>query len=159
MSKEPEAGGKTSDDNPRVFVPPPLIFAGLLAVGLLIDSDPASLGLVQIIGAALALIGLALIATAIGLFRGSKTRAEPWRPSSALVQGGIYRFTRNPMYLGMAAFSLGLALVFSSFAGALMAILATVIVDRLVVSREEAYLARRFGQDYLEYRRAVRRWL
>ena len=159
MTENPEALPVENADNPRVFVPPPLIFAGLLAAGLSIDSDPASVGLVQIIGAVLALIGLGLIATAIGLFHGSKTRAEPWQPSSALVQGGVYRFTRNPMYLGMAAFSLGIAVVFSSVAGALMAILATVIIDRLVISREEAYLTRRFGQDYLDYRRAVRRWL
>lgn len=147
------------DDNPRVFFPPPLIFAGLLALGLFLDRKPISFGAIQIIGIALAITGLGLIATALGMFRISKTRPEPWQPTSALVSRGIYRITRNPMYLGMAMLSLGVALVFGSLAGSVMTVLAVVIIDRAVISREEAYLTRHFGEDYVAYRRRVRRWL
>jgi protein-S-isoprenylcysteine O-methyltransferase Ste14 len=149
----------TSDDSPRVFLPPPLIFAGLLAIGLFLDRYPVSIAAVEIVGYALASFGVGLIANAIGLFRSSKTRPEPWQPSSALVSRGVYRFTRNPMYLGMAMLSLGIALIFSSLVGSVMAVVAAVVIDRAVVTREEAYLKRRFGQDYLNYSRSVRRWL
>lgn len=146
-------------DNPRIFVPPPLIFAGLLSLGLVLDRQPISVGGVQILGVALAVIGLALIAVALGLFRAKKTRPEPWQPASALVEHGIYRFTRNPMYLGMALLALGLSGIFMSLAGALAALLAALIVDRAVIPREEAYLNRRFGGEYSNYRQRVRRWL
>ena len=148
-----------SEDSPRVFLPPPLIFGGLLALGLLLDSDPLRFGPASILGIALGAGGVVLIAIALGLFRSSKTRAEPWQPASSLVNRGIYRFTRNPMYLGMVMLSLGVALAFTSLPAAALALAALIIVDRTVVTREEAYLTRRFGQDYLAYKASVRRWL
>lgn len=149
----------TSEDNPRVRVPPPLIFAGFLALGLVIDRDAFRAGPAQLAGVALAAAGIALIAISLGLFAGAKTRPEPWQPASSLVDRGLYRFTRNPMYLGMALLSLGVALAFSSLAGVLLALAALAIIDRTVVTREEAYLTRRFGAEYSAYTRRVRRWL
>lgn len=146
-------------DNPRVFVPPPLIFAGLLAVGLWLDRGEQLSLPARMAGGAVALAGIALLGTALGLFRTSKTRPEPWQPSSALVVTGIYRFTRNPMYLGMGLLSAGIGLLFGGLAALLLSGVAALIVDRAVIPREEAYLARRFGEPYLDYRRAVRRWL
>ncbi|MEO5578279.1 MAG: isoprenylcysteine carboxylmethyltransferase family protein [Sphingomicrobium sp.] len=148
-----------SEDNPRVFLPPPLIFGGLLALGLLLDSDPLRFGPVSIGGLVLAVGGVVLIGIAFGLFRASGTRAEPWQPSSSLVDRGLYRFTRNPMYLGMALLSLGIAIAFTSLTGVFLALAALLIIDRAVVTREEAYLKRRFGQDYVAYMARVRRWL
>jgi len=146
-------------DNPRVFMPPPLIFSGLLTLGILMDRRPVTLGVVQMFGGALALAAFGLIATALGMFRRKSTRPEPWQPASALVDEGIYRLTRNPMYLGMALLSLGIALVFASLGGVLATVLAAFIIDRAVIPREEAYLLRRFGEDYRNYRSRVRRWL
>ncbi len=100
-----------------------------------------------------------LILTALGLFRTSKTRPEPWQPASTLVRDGIYRITRNPMYLGMGLVSLGIALAFSSLAASVLALVAAAAIDRWIITREEAYLTRRFGEDYLTYTRHVRRWL
>lgn len=148
-----------SEDNPRVYLPPPLIFGGLLALGLLLDSDPLRFEPVSIGGLVLAAGGVVLIGIAFGLFRASGTRAEPWQPSSSLVDRGLYRFTRNPMYLGMAMFSLGIAMAFTSVAAVLLSLTALAIIDRFVVPREEAYLTRRFGPDYDAYKASVRRWL
>ena len=148
-----------SADSPRVFVPPPLIFAGLLGLGLLTDRGPAENGVAQVAALLLGLIGIGLIVTALGLFRKNRTRPEPWQPSDALVNGGVYRFTRNPMYLGMAILSLAVALFFMSLPAAILTLAAAIIIDRTVIAREEAYLARRFGEEYLAYRRSVRRWL
>ena len=146
-------------DNPRVIVPPPLIFAALLVAGLVMDSELASNVIVQLAAVAVIATGLALIAAALGLFRRAHTRPEPWQASSALVLTGVYGFTRNPMYLGMAVVCLGVAILLSSLAAALSTFLAVLIIDRAVISREEAYLSRRFGQEYLAYRSRVRRWL
>ena len=148
-----------SEDSPRIFLPPPLIFGALLALGLLLDSDPLPLGPVSIGGMVLAGGGVVLIGIALGLFRSSRTRPEPWQPASSLVDRGLYRFTRNPMYLGMAMLSLGIAMAFTSIPGAVLAAVSLIIVDRVVVTREEAYLKRRFGQDYIAYMASVRRWL
>lgn len=148
----------TADDNPRVFVPPPLIFAVLLGVGLFIDRDAIGVGF-QFIASALAMAGLGLIGTALGMFGRSKTRPEPWQPAAALVTSGVYRFTRNPMYLGMAALSLAVALFFGSLPAMLFTLLAAIIIDQTVITREEAYLERRFGTEYHRYRNQVRRWL
>ncbi len=104
-------------------------------------------------------IGALLIAAALGLFRQMGTRPEPWQPSTALVTGGIYRFTRNPMYLGMALIYTGLAGGFDSpAAGILLAPLIAVIHFGVIV-REERYLAQKFGTGYLQYKATVRAWL
>lgn len=77
------------------------------------------------------------------------------------VAGGRWplSFTRNPMYLGMVVVGLAAALGLSSFGAAVGALLAGLIVDRIVIRREEAYLTRRFGDDYRAYLDQVRRWL
>ena len=149
----------TSEDNPRVFVPPPLMLAASVGAGLLIDGGPMATGLVLATAVIVGVAGLGLIASALGLFFRSETRPEPWQPARFLVAAGPYRYTRNPMYLGMIIVGLAVALAFSSIAAALLSLLAALIVDRIVIRREEAYLARRFGKDYQAYREKVRRWL
>ena len=149
----------TTEDNPRVFVPPPLMLATFVGIGLLIDGGPLATDFVMAIALALGLAGLGLVASSLGLFFRGKTRPEPWRGASLLVAAGPYRFTRNPMYLGMILIGLAVALALSSVAACLLSILAALIIDRIVIRREEAYLTRRFGKNYDAYRERVRRWL
>lgn len=149
----------TGQDNPRVFMSPPLMLAAFVGVGLFIDRGPLATGLAMVVAIVLGLSGLALIAAALGLFFRSKTRPGPWRAARVLVAAGPYRFTRNPMYLGMSLFGLAVALAFASLSVALLTLLAAMIVDRAVIRREEAYLARRFGEQYRAYCQRVRRWL
>lgn len=147
------------EDNPHVVIPPPLIFGGSLLLGLIFQRSSPDLSLSSALGVLLVCIGITLIVLALGLFRDSRTRPEPWQPASALVIAGIYERTRNPMYLGMAALSLGIAILFQSLAAALLVLMATLIIDRFVIAREEAYLLRRFGDDYRAYQSRVRRWI
>jgi len=149
----------TGEDSPRVFISPPLILAAFVGVGLLIDTGQKATGIAMAAAVLTGLVGLALITAALGLFFRSNTRPEPWRPANFLVAAGPYRYTRNPMYLGMTLVGLAVALAFASLATAVLTILAAFIVDRAVIRREEAYLSRRFGQAYHDYRRTVRRWL
>lgn len=161
MSDQPPA----SHDSAGVKVPPPLIFLGALAV--LVGLDRLAWGgavpLASIwrrpLGGLFLLAAMALLLAAIGLFRRAGTRPEPWRPTTAIVSSGIYGFTRNPMYLGMALAYAGLALLFDSPLALLGLPLVVALIDRAVIAREERYLAAKFGDAYRAYCARVRRWL
>ena len=153
-------------DHAGVRVPPPALFLGALLLGIglewlwplrWLDGTPASLryGL----GGGLALAGAALMAAALRLFRKAETAIPPWEPTAALVTTGVYRLSRNPIYLAMVLLYLGLTLIFvASWALPLLApVLITLQIA--VIRREEAYLERRFGELYRHYRARVRRWL
>lgn len=155
---------RNTADGPRIFVPPPLIFVAALVAGLAIDGrlggampapDPVRL----IGGGAVALIGLFLILAGLITFLVKGARAEPWRGGDVFVTTGIYRLTRNPMYLGLMLAYAGLALTMASPAAGLLLVPLFFIMDRLIIPREEAYLARRFGADYEAFRGRVRRWI
>ena len=155
-----------SNDSPNVRFPPPLLYlAGFLA-GVALhrwvghDSIPAHLrGLASSLGIALIAAGLALIAWAVATFRRLRTTLLPMRPSFALAAQGPYRFTRNPMYGGLAAIYFGAALM-AGFAWPLACLPVVLFaVRRLIIDREERYLDRRFGDAYRAYTKQVRRWL
>jgi protein-S-isoprenylcysteine O-methyltransferase Ste14 len=112
---------------------------------------------------------LGWIVTAIGIFVGPVSGAGlfhlkgtaiiPVKPASRLVTSGIYRWTRNPMYLGMALIYAGVAILFDSLLALLLLIAVVAIIQCYVIPREEAYLERTFGNDYLAYKARVRRWI
>jgi protein-S-isoprenylcysteine O-methyltransferase Ste14 len=156
---------KTDQNSARVGFPPPLVYVGFLLVGLVIDRAFSLSGygldlpLRLLLIAASAGPGLALIALAIGRFRTAGTPPEPWREVTAFVTTGVYRFTRNPMYLGMAAIYLGLSLAMDSVAALLLLPVAIIAIRTQVIAREEAYMTRSFGAPYVDYCKRVRRWL
>jgi protein-S-isoprenylcysteine O-methyltransferase Ste14 len=148
-----------------VIAPPPLVFLGFLAAGVAVDRLiwrlPLGLpaGLAWAAAAALFATGVALVIGAGVGFRSAGTPPAPWKPTSAIVASGPYRFTRNPMYLGMAAIYLAIALMLDSLPSLLLVIPLMAVVDLFVVRREERYLEARFGDDYRAYRSKARRWL
>jgi protein-S-isoprenylcysteine O-methyltransferase Ste14 len=150
---------------PGIRVPPPLIFLVLGVLGWAIEQwldrlPVAAPGpFVLTVSIALLAIGLALIAAALLRFRQLGTRPEPWKPASVLTVDGIYRFTRNPMYLGMTLLGIAAGTYFRS-PGALAGVVAAcLVVDRWVIPREESYLRARFGAAYEDYCQRVGRWL
>lgn len=151
-------------DSTRIFVPPPLIFLTALILGLLLDGRivdglPNAPVWQRSLAVLLMVAGVALMVSGLRRFSQAGTRPEPWEPSSALVSSGIYRWTRNSMYLGMAVLYGGIALLFASLIAALLLLPVLAIMNFIVIRREEAYLVRRFGAEYDAYRRRVRRWL
>jgi protein-S-isoprenylcysteine O-methyltransferase Ste14 len=115
----------------------------------------------QVPGSAGAIFALAfaLAIWAIVTIRKAGTQVETYKPTTTIVANGPYRFTRNPIYLGMVLGLIGLAIAFDS-----LWILATLVLFYLVIRygvvvREEAYLERKFGDVYLGYKSRVRRWL
>jgi protein-S-isoprenylcysteine O-methyltransferase Ste14 len=111
------------------------------------------------LGSAVFAVGFALAIWAIVTFRKAGTRVETNKPTKTIVANGPYRFTRNPIYIGMLLGQAGLAVGFDS-----LWILATLVPFYLVIrygviAREEAYLESKFGDVYLSYKSRVRRWL
>lgn len=144
-------------------LPPPLLFviplAALWALDLLVPTSLLPAPWRWLVGGLLVLAGMGLAAAGARTQRRAGTDFLPQRPSTRIVQHGVYGWTRNPMYVGFALLTAGLAVLASS-AWALLAVpVGVVLCDRLVVVREERYLARKFGEEYLDYKRRVRRWL
>jgi protein-S-isoprenylcysteine O-methyltransferase Ste14 len=157
----------TEDSTPGVRFPPPLIFTLGLLAGWALDRWVRPLPLVgpdhrawlYLHAAAFGLVALWLLGSALGVFRRQGNDPRPWREDSALVVGGLYRYTRNPMYLGMALLVVALALALDSLWPLLTLVPVLAIVRAYVIGREEAYLAKRFGIAYLDYKAKVPRWL
>jgi len=113
------------------------------------------------IAIALALVGFGLAASAAGLFFKAKTTVHPEAPEKAttLVVDGVYRFTRNPMYLGMLLVLLGWAVYLGNLLALVVAFVFVLYINRFQIRREEVALAANFGEAYVAYRTRVRRWL
>jgi len=114
---------------------------------------------VQIVGGAIALIGLTLMVYSAGLFRRRGTGVRPFTETTLLVVEGPYRFTRNPMYLGMTLMLSGIGLVLGALIPLVTVPLFMGIITSRYISKEERLLAAQFGPSYEAYRARVRRWL
>jgi protein-S-isoprenylcysteine O-methyltransferase Ste14 len=111
------------------------------------------------LGALVLLGGISLLIWALALFRRAKTGLIPFSDATELVVAGPYRFTRNPMYLGMTSVLLGVALLLGTVTPlAAPAAFATIITLRFIV-HEEVQMERTFGAAYLDFKKRVRRWL
>lgn len=156
-----ESDGKTAA-GPVRFPPPVVYIAGLL-LGWAAETIWPTPNLPPIAALIMFVLGLGLFAlldpVATARFKQANTNFIPWKPATALVTDGPYRFTRNPMYLGMAALYAGIALG----AGLLWALallpMVLAVIQVAVIGREERYLEDLFGQAYRDYRAKVRRWI
>lgn len=152
-------------DHAGVVAPPPLIYLAFLlagfGVGRLIDEPSLGLATEWRRGLAFVLVigGLLLDGIAAGTFRRLGTPPEPWKPTTALATGGLYRFSRNPIYLGFALTYAGFAVAMDSPVALGLLLPCLIVIDRFVIDREERYLAARFGAEYAAYKEKVRRWL
>jgi protein-S-isoprenylcysteine O-methyltransferase Ste14 len=150
-------------DSSRSRIPPPLFYVVGFMVGVAlelafpVDWPPTAVAVV----AALIGIGLwlALDGAAMLFFRRAGTSMVPVKPTTALVTSGPYRFSRNPMYLGMAFLYIGMAFAVGAIWALTVLPLVIAAVDQLVIAREEAYLVDKFGRPYSQYMRQTRRWL
>jgi protein-S-isoprenylcysteine O-methyltransferase Ste14 len=159
---EPQAAARGSD-TAGIRIPPPVYYIVAFLGGVVLElAFPTSwppvgirIGVTVIAAAAwLALDGAAMVN-----FRRAGTSMIPMNPTTALVTTGPYRLTRNPMYVGMVFLYVAFAFAFGVIWAVAFLPAVIVIVDRLVIAREEPYLERRFGQAYRDYKRRVRRWI
>ncbi len=154
-----------STDTSGVGFPPPLVYAGGFAAGygahrlLPIRLWPEPTALVSLVGWCLIGAGVLLAVSAAFLFRRAGTTPNPAKPTTALVIWGPYRFTRNPMYVGMATLYVGGTLLLNDPWPLAFLPMVMALVQRYVIVREEAYLERKFGNAYRAYKARVRRWI
>lgn len=104
------------------------------------------------------MLGAALIAWGMVTFLRARTAIIPNHPASRIVESGPYRYTRNPMYMGFTVCYLGAALLLNSWWPFVFWPVCIVALTRLVIHREERYLAEAFGAEYEAYRQRVSRW-
>lgn len=155
-----------SEDRPSPFPWPPVLLmlaiGGAFAVDQFIVALPmpmAELALVRVLGWMLLLGGIAIGVWAALAFRAHNTSIRPDRGADALIESGPYAWSRNPIYLGEAIALAGAALAFNRLTFLIAAPLFALAVNRLAIRREEAHLARRFGEAYQRYTERTRRWL
>jgi protein-S-isoprenylcysteine O-methyltransferase Ste14 len=160
------AGQQATDTGTAgVVARPPLLFLAALLFGFVLDRLAAlpvpvpQIDLVRwLIAGSLILIGLALAAAGIRNFARAGTPVPTSRPTRALVTTGIHGWSRNPVYLGMFLVYCGIAIAAPSPWTLILALPLAITIRYGVVAREEAYLERRFGDAYRDYKARVRRW-
>jgi protein-S-isoprenylcysteine O-methyltransferase Ste14 len=150
-------------DKAGVVAPPPLIYLGALVFGLLLNRrfpigflPPRIAGGLgwPILGGGVLLLGWFERA-----MRQADTPASPYKPVSHIATEGPFRYTRNPGYLSMAMIYAGIATIAKALWAILLLPVVLLVIQRGVIEREERYLERKFGEEYLRYKAKVRRWI
>jgi protein-S-isoprenylcysteine O-methyltransferase Ste14 len=150
-------------DHAEVKIHPPILL--LLHLGVVYLSNrfipfPSALPrYVEWLGYGIVLSGLGFAFSAMVYFAIKKTTLDPHGSVSAIVTDGPYRFSRNPIYLGLVSVLIGLPLVYGSLWGLAAAPVFILFMNWLVIQYEEAYLQKKFGGEYTSYKSRVRRWL
>ena len=152
--------------SPGVRFPPPTLFVAGFLIALALERWVLSLRFSALGIPALPLsawiliaLGMALLAWAMLTFRRARTAIMPFNPASTIVTRGPYRFSRNPMYVGLTLVYLGLSLLVGTVWPIVLLPVVLWSLYMLVIRREERYLGSAFAEEYGAYRRRVRRWL
>jgi protein-S-isoprenylcysteine O-methyltransferase Ste14 len=170
-SHEPEAGperasnrdGAESEVANLGLARPPVVYLGSIAAGLLVHLLwpvpwlPASIN--DPIGVVLVLVAVALFVSSVRTFRKAGTPVPGNLPTVTIVRSGPYRYSRNPIYLAFTLFQLGIAAWVNGVCVLITLVPALAVMMLVVIPREERYLEKRFPEEYLPYKREVRRWL
>jgi protein-S-isoprenylcysteine O-methyltransferase Ste14 len=151
------------DSGGTLKIYPPVLAGGLLLGALLLHllggHHHQIVRLHQLLGLLLVAAGAGLSSYAAALFGGRKTTKDPYGHPDAFVTDAPYTFTRNPMYVGLATILLGFAVFFGSPAMLIAPLLFFLVIDRMLIPQEEETMERIFSEQYLDYKRRVRRWV
>lgn len=159
------ASGDGAGETAGVIIRPPLLYGGALLAGLALEwlwpleafsTLPRERSLV--FGGGLIALGVLTAVAAFRRFKAVGTNIPTWQPTTALATDGIYRLSRNPIYLGLTLIYAGIAVAAGSFWPLLLLLPLLLTMRYGVIAREEAYLTRLFGDDYRAYTKRVRRW-
>ncbi|ARV59604.1 protein-S-isoprenylcysteine methyltransferase [Nostocales cyanobacterium HT-58-2] len=151
-----------TSDNAGVIAFPPALYAVTLLIGLVLNFIfPVSfLPTVSLILGSLMIICAGLIVTlAFKRMRQANTAINPAEPTTAIVADGVFSWSRNPIYLSLTLLYTGISFLFNAVWALLLLLPLLVIMQIGVIQREEKYLERKFGDEYLCYKAQVRRWI
>jgi len=148
---------------PGVRIHPPVIYAISILLGIVLNNFWAWTMPYGIHGSLYGgiVIGLVILIAGFSIleFHRANTDVRPDKPDSALITSGPYRITRNPLYIGLTLIQITVALWFDNAWILVFAIPSVIVITQYAIVREERYLEKMFGQDYLDYKQRVRRWL
>jgi protein-S-isoprenylcysteine O-methyltransferase Ste14 len=150
-------------DNAGVVIFPPLLYFITLIVSITIsylfpyNIFPAHFAIP--IGAILSIAGFTLLLLGARTFVKNKNPVNPAASTQLIITIGIYQYTRNPMYLGLTIMYLGISMLLNAWSSLVLILPLLRIVQKGIIEREEKYLTRKFGNEYLNYKSKVRRWL
>jgi protein-S-isoprenylcysteine O-methyltransferase Ste14 len=152
-------------DHPNINrnIHPPIVMSAHLLVAFLLNwlwPFPFALSkTLEWTGYVLVFVGLGFALSAVSQFGKMRTTLDPHGSVSAIVTGGPYRFSRNPIYLGFVCTLIGFPLALGNVWGAVLSPVLMVSLYQLVIKNEEAYLEEKFKDVYTSYKSRVRRWL
>lgn len=152
-------------DNPGVYIPPPLLYIAIFLAAVLIqrlmplNKDFFYTTIAKMIGLVIILISFFFNFPALKQFFKTKNTLITIKPANSLQTTGVYSVSRNPMYVSLLLFYIGLSFIIGNWWNFILLPFLFLIVQEYVIKREEQYLARRFGQPYFDYKSKVRRWL
>jgi len=165
LNSNGQKAGDRTGDKASVRVPPPVVFLVSIIsgyyLGAVTDVWYPNWGdrLNGLLAVATATPGALLLLASLVLFKRSGQRPEPWTPTPELIYKGIYQYTRNPMYLGMALIQIGTGIWLQNLWIIVFTPISLLIVLWVAILPEEKYLQTKFGDDYTAYKARVRRWL
>ena len=152
-------------DGAAVRIAPPFVYLGGVIIGIVLHAFVMPLAIELPLGLRIALavaagvLSLVLMGDAIKLFRRTGQDPKPWESTPEIVSTGVYRFTRNPMYVGMAVLQIAMGIGLGNWWLIILVPVVLAIVYMIAVRHEEIYLQRKFKDQYLDYKTSVRRWL
>jgi protein-S-isoprenylcysteine O-methyltransferase Ste14 len=156
---------ETKRDSPGVYIPPPLFYVLIFLAAVfaqkkvLINDSLFHLQITKMTGMLFLIISLLFLITSLKKFFQSKNTLILIKPASSLQTNGIYRISRNPMYVGLAVMYLGISCLIGNWWNIILFPILLLVIQEYIIKREEKYLERAFGQKYLDYKNRVRRWL
>ncbi len=152
-------------DSPGIYIPPPVFFAVTFLLGIFLQRKfPISttffdLEISTVFGDFFIIISLIIGFSALLQFYKTRNTFKTHRPATSLQTSGVYSISRNPMYTGSYMFYIGLAFMIGNWWNFIFLPLLFFVFKGYVIRKEERYLERKFGQEYLDYKSRVRRWL
>jgi protein-S-isoprenylcysteine O-methyltransferase Ste14 len=152
-------------DSPGIYFPPPLIYAVIFLAAVFIqkkipiDDHFFKSRMTIVIGILFILLAVYFGTRSMHQFIQSKNTIIPNKPAASLQTTGVYHSTRNPMYLALMMLYLGLSCLIGNWWNIILLPLLLLIIQEYIIKKEEKYLVRKFGQEYIDYRHRVRRWL
>ena len=153
----------TEAKTPGVIAPPPVLYVAALIVALMLHWFwPLAIfraAHVRWLGIAVVAVGLAVVIRVFHTLRAAGTTVDPRHPTTVIVTTGLFRFSRNPLYVGLTLMYLGLTLAFSTWWGLVLLVPLLLTMHRGVILREERYLDQTFGEPYRKYCSRARRYL
>ena len=146
-----------------VMLPPPVVYLVLLLAGYWADKylplPFLNTDISILVGISIIILSFILFGMVLREFSRLNTSVNHRKATKAIITTGAFRYSRNPIYICMAMLCVGVTFLINSLWGFVATLVASIIVTKFIISKEEAYLEKKFGQEYLQYCKSVRRWL